>query len=74
MPEDAPPQYFTYTRTARCDVDGRFEFKNVAPGSYFVTTTITWTVGSSVIPQGGSLMASVTVHADNDDISVVLSP
>ena len=55
-------------------MDGRFEFKNVAPGSYFVTTTITWTVGSSVIPQGGSLMASVTVHADNDDISVVLSP
>lgn len=72
MPEDAPAQYFTYARATRCDVDGRFEFKNVAPGSYFVTTTITWTVGR--IPQGGYLMAPVTIHADDDNISVVLSP
>lgn len=34
MPEDAPQQYFAYARAARCDVDGRFEFKNVALGSW----------------------------------------
>lgn len=74
MPEDAPQQYFTHARAARCDVDGRFEFKNVAPGDYFVTTTITWTVGNDVVPQGGYLMTPVTVNADDDDVSVVLSP
>ena len=37
---DVDPQYADYTRTARAESTGRFEFENVAPGAYFVTAQV----------------------------------
>ena len=36
----ADPAYEDYTRTTRAESSGRFEFDNVAPGTYFVTAQI----------------------------------
>ena len=36
----ADPAYEDYTRTTRAESNGRFEFDNLAPGTYFVTAQI----------------------------------
>ena len=68
-----PEDYLRHSRGVTCDVDGKFEFSNVAVGSYFVTTSVTWTVvghGS----QGGSLMVPVTFTGGDEVKSVILTP
>ena len=39
---DVDPQYAGYTRTTRAESTGRFEFDNVAPGVYFVTSQVNY--------------------------------
>lgn len=62
----AVEDYWYAQRSTTCDIDGRFEFKNVAAGSYFVVTSVSWTtyqvgeVFTIPTPQGGDLMAPVT--------------
>lgn len=63
--------YLSHLRTTTCDVDGKFEFQNVAAGSYFIVTEVVWEVRSV---QGGYLMAPITFTDGNEVTSVVLSP
>lgn len=60
MLPEAPSAYFTNTRAARCDSSGNFLFDKVADGDFFVTTTVSWTVGNS--RQGGNMMARAIVR------------
>ncbi len=39
-PED--PRYYGYDRLRMADFDGRFEFKDVPPGPYYVVSIIEW--------------------------------
>ena len=39
---DVDPQYADFTRTTRAESTGRFEFDNVAPGVYFVTSQVNY--------------------------------
>lgn len=58
------PNYYTYTRTAIADGEGRFTFKNVANGDYYLVTSVTWLV--QYAQQGGLLMERVSVQGGQD--------
>jgi hypothetical protein len=57
--------YYSYTRTTVCDAQGNFKFKNVANGTYYVTTTVIWAV-SQYSNAGGALMHKVEVKNGRD--------
>jgi hypothetical protein len=60
------PQFAQYTRTTVANGEGRFTFPNVADGTYYVTAPVIWMVE---VPQGGTLLGTVTVSGgSNADI------
>jgi hypothetical protein len=65
------PEYVTLTRKTVCDSQGNFAFENVADGSFFVSTSVGWSIGQ--LPQGGSLMHAVTTKG-GQTVSLVLAP
>lgn len=66
------PLEYTYLRKiVTCDASGNFEFVDLADGSFFVITSVTWVVGNST--QGGALMLPVTV-GHGEVKRIVLSP
>jgi hypothetical protein len=54
------PGYNALTHKTIADVDGKFQFSNVADGSYFCTTAIEWRVGDYG-RKGGKVMKRVNV-------------
>ena len=71
MPVPPGDAYRSHQRETICDIDGKFEFQNVAAGSYLVVTRVTWTVDYST--QGGTWMIPVTFAGSNKTKSVVLN-
>lgn len=63
--------YQFLTRKTRCDAQGNFVFDKVATGSFFVTTTVRWSVGNS--GQGSVLMQRATVTND-ESINLIIAP
>ena len=61
-----------YVRVVQADGEGRFEFNGVAPGSYIVTTIITWGVptGYGIRQTGGPVTAIANVVNDTDEVTV----
>lgn len=53
-----------------CDAQGKFIFKNIKAGEYYLTTVIVWEVGNNL--QGGALMNKVDI-SENEIKNVVLS-
>ena len=72
MPVPPVDAYRSHQRETICDIDGKFEFQNVAAGSYFVVTRVTWTISYST--QGGSLMVPITFSGRDELKSIVLTP
>lgn len=64
-------EYLQYRRETRCDAEGKFKFPNVSAGTYFITTSVEWTVGYK--PQGGTLMLHVSLFGIDEEIDVVLN-
>lgn len=72
--ENDDPRYYGYTRKTVANGEGRFEFKDVAPGRYFVMTSVFWTPNpNAIIPEGGGLMHEVTVTGDGKPINIIMS-
>ena len=71
MPVPPGDAYHSHQRETICDIDGKFEFQNVAAGSYLVVTRVTWTVDYST--QGGTWMIPVTFAGSNKTKSVVVN-
>ena len=71
MPAPPGDAYRSHQRETICDIDGKFEFQNVAAGSYLVVTRVTWTVDYST--QGGTWMVPVTFAGSNKTKSVVVN-
>ena len=73
---DAEPQYNQDWKSTYCDVDGKFTLQNMPAGEYFVTTRVSWQVGTSVFdtlnPEGGAIMSRVKVN-ENQTVNVVLT-
>lgn len=66
------PQYLTMTKSESCDAEGDFVFNNIAAGSYYVITAVTWTVGNQIIPEGGALAKLVDIK-DGQKVRVLLN-
>lgn len=65
-----PPGYYSHMRQTKCDAQGNFNFEGVPDGDYFITLTVSWTVGYSA--QGGNLMQRVRLSGGKA-ASVVMS-
>jgi len=63
------PAYRAYIKNTVADGEGRFKFENIADGTYFITTTVTWFVQYQ---QGGALMETVTI-TDGKSVDVIMS-
>lgn len=57
--QPSPENFFVLTRKSRCNADGRFQFKNVADGEFYVVTNVSskeggWsTAAAKVAVRGG---------------------
>ena len=61
------PRYAEFTRSTKAESSGRFSFDKVAPGAYFIATTITWKDSENdVFARGGSVYETVTVTGKED--------
>ena len=67
----APQEYYSLTRTTRCDAQGNFKFKDVLSGKgYYITTTVIW--GVEWVKEGGYLMLKVN-PASGETLEVILN-
>jgi len=61
---DVPPDHasgsLALRKMTKCDASGNFQFTNLAPGSYFVSTQVVW-MASQYNTQGGVLAQRVEV-------------
>jgi len=71
---DVDPTYASYTRTAKTDHMGRFRFENLAPGSYYVSSQVTWRERGEYLPSGGAMFEEVKITGkEAEPVDVVLS-
>ncbi|MCS6259885.1 hypothetical protein G3479_11575 [Shewanella baltica] len=66
-----PADYDKYSKTTVCDSEGRFKFKDLSDGTYYVTTSITWMTGD-YSRQGGLLLKRVYLQ-DGETAEVIMS-
>ena len=68
------PRMESYLKIQVADGDGRFNFKNVPPGEYFVTVMITWEAATgyrgSLQRQGGGIVKRIKIK-DGEEIDVI---
>lgn len=62
-------RFYEYVRKVVANGEGRFEFKDVAAGKYYVVTSVVWYVQ---VQQGGSLMERTTV-ADGQTVELIMT-
>ena len=69
------PLYTEYTRRTKAESDGSFRFEKVAPGSYFVVSSVVYKESrDDIFSQGGSIYERVTVTGkETKIIRVVLN-
>lgn len=74
--EPADPRMDRYIKYTTADASGRFTFRNVPAGDYFVTTQVIWEapVGyrGAMLPQGGVITKRVTVD-EGENVEVIIS-
>lgn len=73
--EDNPdPAYREYVRQTKTESNGRFLFKDVPPGSYFVMTRVTWGDEDKLFREGGVVYDKVTLTgAETEPAYLILS-
>jgi len=68
------PRYLRYIRKTIADADGRFTFRNVAGGDYFIVARVVWEAptGYGLVPQGGFVAKKVSVE-DGTELDVIVT-
>jgi hypothetical protein len=67
-------EYDAHVRETKTESNGRFAFKDVAPGAYFVMTTVTWGKEDDWIREGGVVYDKVTLTGkETEPVHLVLS-
>jgi hypothetical protein len=71
---DTDPAYREYVRQTKTESNGRFAFKEVPPGSYFVMTQVTWGAEDKLFREGGTVYDRVTLTGkETEPVHLVLS-
>ncbi|MGJ0392564.1 MAG: carboxypeptidase regulatory-like domain-containing protein [Methylocystis sp.] len=71
---DPDPDYVAHTRTTKAGPTGRFEFENVPPGRYYVSTQVIWKPEQAFRPEGGLIYEEVAVTgAETKPVEVIVS-
>jgi hypothetical protein len=73
--ENLDPRLKKYMKESMADGEGRFEFKDIPPGNYYVFTHIIWQVAGpygSLQTTGGNISTTITV-SDGEKVKVVLT-
>ena len=75
MPWDDPdPQYKKYSRSTKAESNGRFTFERVAPGDYFVATSVSWQPENSLFVSGAAIYERVSLSGkETDPVKVIVS-
>lgn len=72
--EETDPQYGVFIRTTKAESTGKFSFDHVAPGSYFISTQVTWQKDGAFHSEGGAMYETVTLTGKEDEaVEVVVS-
>jgi hypothetical protein len=72
--KEPDPLLAKYIRSQVADGEGRFTFKDIPAGDYFLTATVTWEAPSAYQLQGGIVSNGQSISVkDGEDIEVVLS-
>lgn len=72
--DQTDPRYGDYIRTTKTEANGKFSFANVAAGTYFISTQVTWQKSGDLLPQGGAMYEEVTVTGREEEaVDVVVS-
>ena len=72
--QDTDPRYIDYIRTTKAESSGKFTFEHVAPGSYFISTQVTWQKEGALFQEGGAIYETVTLTGkEADAVSIVVS-
>jgi hypothetical protein len=67
-------EYEAHTRQTKTESNGRFAFKDVAPGSYFVMTQVSWGEEDDLVREGGVVYDTVTLTGkETEPVHLVLS-
>ncbi len=73
---ESDPRILNYIKKTVADGSGRFMFKDVPPGDYYVTTGVTWEAGTgyqgALQLQGGTVTKKISVN-DGDEIDVIVT-
>lgn len=68
------PDYDAYVRETKTEANGRFIFKDVAPGSYFVMTQVTWGNEDAWVREGGTVYDKATLTGnETEPVHLILS-
>jgi hypothetical protein len=71
---DPDPDYLAHQRLTKAGATGRFEFANVPPGRYYVSTQIIWKPENKFLSEGGLIYEEVTVAGgETRPVEVVVS-
>lgn len=74
--ESIDPRFNQYVRTVTADSNGKFIFRRVPSGEYFVTTEVTWEapVGyqGALVMQGGVVTKRIMVM-DGEEVEVIIA-
>jgi hypothetical protein len=71
---DPDPDYVAHTRTTKAGTTGRFEFENVPPGRYYVSTQVIWKPEQAFHSEGGLIYEEVAVTgAEIKPVEVIVS-
>lgn len=63
----------SFTKRSACDIDGKFKFSNLSPGTYTITTKVYWVVLDQ--GQGGIMGATLTIpeNSENQEYSTIVN-
>lgn len=63
----------SFSKRSACDIDGKFKFSNLSPGTYSITTKVYWVVMDA--GQGGIMGTTLTIpeNSDNQEYSAIVN-
>jgi hypothetical protein len=63
----------SFNRRSACDIDGKFKFSNLSPGTYKISTKVYWVVMDE--GQGGIMGTTLTIpeNSDNQEYSAIVN-